>query len=91
MRATSGGHLAVVDLLLETPGVDPGCSQETGATALHIAAGEGYDEIVGRLLEGGADPGARDNEGRTPADVAALEGHAGLEQVLRRAEGRSAG
>ena len=89
MRATSGGHLDVVDTLLGDPRVDPDRAQESGATALHIAAGMGYENIVEHLLAVGADPEVTDQEGRTPRDVAELQGHTETGEILRQAESAS--
>ena len=41
-----------------------------GLTPLHVAAWEGYFEIVKLLLENGADPEIRNKDGRTPLDLA---------------------
>jgi ankyrin repeat protein len=83
MRAVSGGYIDAVLILLESGRVDLGAREESGATALHIAAGYGQVEIVRVLLQAGAEPLAVDSEGRTPADVARLQGHAAAEALLR--------
>ena len=83
MRAVSSGYLRAVDAILASGRADLQAREESGATALHIAAGRGYAPIVRRLLEAGAEPGAADGEGRTPADVARLQGHGEAEALLR--------
>ncbi len=90
MRAVSSGYLQAVDAILASGRADLQAREESGATALHIAAGRGYAPIVRRLLEAGAEPGAADGEGRTPADVARLQGH-GEAEALLRPRGRSPG
>lgn len=89
MRAVSAGHAAVVDELLESPLVDLDAREESGATALHIAAGRGFTDIVRRLLDAGAAATAPDGAGRTPADVARLQGHGEAEALLKGRARRS--
>jgi ankyrin repeat protein len=89
MRAVAGGHLDAVDTLLADPRVNPDRAQESGATALHIAAGMGYERIVEHLLADGADPVIADQEGRTPREVAENQGHRTTGEILRKAESAS--
>ena len=44
---------------------------ETGATALHVAASKGYNQLIGMLIRAGADVHAKDFEGWTPLHAAA--------------------
>ncbi|KAH7727098.1 Protein MEL-11 d, partial [Aphelenchoides avenae] len=44
---------------------------KTGATALHVAASKGYNQLIGLLIRSGADVHARDFEGWTPLHAAA--------------------
>jgi ankyrin repeat protein len=83
MRAVSAGHAAAVDALLDAGGLDLQAREESGATALHIAAGRGYTDIVRRLLAAGAEASVADGAGRTPADVARLQGHGEAEALLK--------
>ncbi|KAJ1476658.1 ankyrin repeat-containing domain protein [Baffinella frigidus] len=53
-----------------------------GATALHWACSEGYDEIVVSLLEAGADKDARDNQGRSPLHYAVRQSNADVVSSL---------
>jgi ankyrin repeat protein len=83
MRAVSGGYLDTVDVLLTWGGADTDAREESGATALHIAAGLGFARIVERLLAAGAKALAIDGQGRTPGEVARMQGHAEAEALLR--------
>lgn len=83
MRAVSGGYIEAVDVLLASGQADIGAREESGATALHIAAGRGFTTIVQRLLEAGAEPLATDGAGRTPAEVARMQGHRDAEALLK--------
>lgn len=83
MRAVSGDYLEAVNALLASGRAELEAREESGATALHIAAGRGFARIVGRLLEAGAEPLAADGAGRTPAEVARMMGHRDAEALLR--------
>ena len=51
MMAAVGNNEAVVELLLQQPGLDVNLtSKEIGQTALHMASSNGYTGIVRRLL-----------------------------------------
>ena len=67
--AASGGHSAIVKLLLEH-GADPNAAQDGGFTPLHSAAQNDDRESVEALLEAGADPGVANDEGKMPAELA---------------------
>jgi uncharacterized protein len=71
--AASGGHAAIVALLLER-GADPNARQQGGYVPLHSAAARGDDVSVRLLLEHGADRGARADDGRRALDLAAADG-----------------
>lgn len=86
MRAVTGHHGDTVRALLATGSMDLGAREESGATVLHIAAGEGQADMVSALLAAGADPALPDGAGRTPAAVARIMGHHGLADRLTKAE-----
>ncbi|KAI1713129.1 ankyrin repeats (3 copies) domain-containing protein [Ditylenchus destructor] len=44
---------------------------KTGATALHVAASKGYNQLIGMLIRAGADVNIQDYEGWTPLHAAA--------------------
>ncbi len=66
--------------------MDLEATEESGATVLHIAAGEGQADMVTWLLAAGADPALTDGAGRTPAAVAAMMGHEKIAARLLAAE-----
>ncbi|MGY0557692.1 ankyrin repeat domain-containing protein [Lysobacter sp. A421] len=66
LRASGGGHRAVVDLLL-AHGADPRLAAGTGATPLSAAVSMRHTDIVERLLGAGADI-----EQRLPGGLTAL-------------------
>jgi ankyrin repeat protein len=51
-------------------------------TALHLAAGDGCQELVAKLLKAGADKEAVDKDGNTPLPWAAHAGHAHMVPLL---------
>jgi ankyrin repeat protein len=54
-----------------------------GCTPLYIAAGQGYEEVLVALLEGGAQMTATD-DGCTPLMAATSGGHTSVVAALRR-------
>ena len=82
MRAVDIGRLEVARMLLDAPGVDLSAQQESGATALHIAAATGDDDIVQLLVERGADRSMTDSHGNTPAAIATASGHVKIAKYL---------
>ncbi|XP_045214987.2 ankyrin repeat domain-containing protein 54-like isoform X1 [Mercenaria mercenaria] len=62
-------YITVVELL--EGGADPSCEDEKKRTPLHIAASQGYQEIVRVLLDKGADPNKKDFIGNTPLHLSA--------------------
>jgi uncharacterized protein len=74
--ATDEDALAAVTLLVNTP-VDVNAANGNGQTALHNAAGRGFDPIVKLLIERGARLDAKDRLGRLPIDIARGAGGGG--------------
>ncbi|MBZ5632575.1 MAG: ankyrin repeat domain-containing protein [Acidobacteriia bacterium] len=70
--ATEAELLAAVKFLVEA-GVDVNAANESGQTALHIAA-QASDGIVKYLAEHGANLDAKDKQGRTALDIAMGKG-----------------
>jgi len=75
------GHLAVVQLLLES-GADVKARNDSGDTALHHAASQGYPRIVELLLANGADVETRNDSGETALHRAASTGRLKAPEVL---------
>jgi ankyrin repeat protein len=69
---------AVARLMLENGNTKPLC----GATALHMAAGNGQEAVVRLLLKRGADVSAKDGDGRTALHWAAINGYDAVERLL---------
>jgi ankyrin repeat protein len=98
--ASEGGHTKIASLLLAR-GADAGCRDETGKTALMLAADSlnVQAELIELLMAKGLDPNATDNEGNTPMILAARSrGWNAIETLLahgaqvnaKNKEGRSA-
>ena len=72
------GHLEVVALLLEQPGVDLTLVDNHGWTALHLAAAQNHQEVVALLLQQpqvDLNAAVRNQEGYTALYLAASQGH----------------
>ena len=68
-RGPEAQAVEAVTMCLEH-GADVRAFNNTGATALHIAAEAGADALVKLLAEHGADLDLQDKSGRTPLDIA---------------------
>ena len=87
LDATKRGDVAAVRLLLKD-GADPNLAQGDGLTALHVAAEEGYLEIVELLLGAGAKIEAKTRIGEyTPLHLAGGAGQARVVRALLKAGG----
>ncbi|RDW83590.1 uncharacterized protein DSM5745_03916 [Aspergillus mulundensis] len=81
MLSASGGHLAVVDLLLHRDKVDVEVRNEDGMGVLSVAAASGHADIVALLLgDPRIYPNSKDFRGWTATCHAAFHGH---KEVLR--------
>lgn len=74
-QAAAHGHVGIVNLLLDQPGIMPDEKTESGETALHVAAKGGHTEVVKHLLQAGWDPNLTSDNGATPLIIAAQNGH----------------
>lgn len=79
--ARRGDDILMQRLLKE--GLDPNESEDSGRTALHIAASNGSVKCVRLLLDYGADPDCRDQEGSIPLWEAMQGGHGGVVKLLQ--------
>ncbi|MCZ8319232.1 MAG: ankyrin repeat domain-containing protein [Silanimonas sp.] len=84
LRASGGGHVALVDHLLGL-GADPARAARTGATPLSAAISMRHAAVVDRLLLAGADPDQAMPGGVTPLMLAAALGLPDLVARLLRA------
>ena len=73
--AARGGHIAVVNLLLEWGAVADTCCHQHGITPLHIACRKGHVFLVEVLVQHGANIFGQDTSRhkRTPLDLACIE------------------
>lgn len=78
--AASSSQYKTLKVLLQLGSVVDG-KHETGATALYLAAQEGFDRGVDLLLSCGANPNSVAVDGATPLYIAAQRGHT---KVLQR-------
>ena len=78
MAAAAGGKAIALRALLEAfPQADPLAHTDTGATALHLAAERGFNDVLQVLVrQGKAFVDAVDDAGATPLHVAASAGQA---------------
>ena len=82
MFAAKTGRLTTVQALLNIPGIDINARKTDGATALHVAASHGKDEVVKALINKDADVNITKNYGWTPLMCAAKHGHLRTVQTL---------
>jgi ankyrin repeat protein len=81
LAALEGNEMEV--WLLLKKGVDVKAKDNTGRTALHIAAENGNEAVVRLLLEqGSVDPDSKNQDGGTPLLLAAGNGHTAVAQLL---------
>ena len=68
--------------MLLKAGADPNIQAQDGWTATHIAAVNGYVDIVGILIAYGADVTIKTHSGRTPLHLAARKGRESVVLLL---------
>ncbi|KAF0641004.1 hypothetical protein FPSE5266_03314 [Fusarium pseudograminearum] len=81
--ATYGHHTKSVETLLSIPGIEPNKVDNSGRTALLLAAREGFDDIVQILVDDArVDPNLIDWFGSTPLFAAVRNNHVKVLEVL---------
>lgn len=70
---------------LVAAGADLNCRWGYGKTPLHIAAENGYDDVVKALIAAGAELNCHSDDGRTPLHLAAQDGGITVVQALTAA------
>jgi len=76
-----GGQLLSGEEVANYPGISAS-AEDTGATALHVAAAWGHTELTRALLKVGADPGARHLNGSSPIHLAISQGRLEVVAIL---------
>ncbi len=87
MRAATGGHGDVVEVLLEAR-ADLKARDNKGSTALMRAARAGRIKVIEVLLKAGADVNVRDNSGETALTIAIKKEDRDIERLLRNFEAK---
>jgi len=82
MRAVYEARIEVVQALMEASEIDLNVKNDQGATALHLAAAKGNEQLARALLLAGANPLIQDRKGRTPALMARAAGHDEVAELL---------
>lgn len=80
--ARSGALEAMRDLMKRGCVRNVNYHNQTGAAALHLAAANGWKNVVDFLLDKGADVNKQDNDGNTPLHRAAERGYIDIVQSL---------
>ncbi|MEJ2515619.1 MAG: ankyrin repeat domain-containing protein [Gammaproteobacteria bacterium] len=83
MRAVDGHYLDTARVLLEQGHVDVNNQEESGNTALHLAAADGDVETIRLLLEHGARPDIANYMGMTAEAVARTRGHTRAARLVK--------
>ncbi|XP_064391858.1 uncharacterized protein LOC135339631 isoform X4 [Halichondria panicea] len=81
IEASKIGNVGVVQLALEG-GADPNQTNENNVTALHMACGNGHDEVVRVLLAAKATVNTQSKSGESPLLAASFKGHLKCVELL---------
>uniref|UniRef100_A0AC34QKS9 Uncharacterized protein n=1 Tax=Panagrolaimus sp. JU765 TaxID=591449 RepID=A0AC34QKS9_9BILA len=86
--AAYGGHVDVINALLQVPQINVTAQNKLGDTALHASARKGHDNCLKILLESpliGSCVHTRNSQGKTPLDVASTpEAEAVIQMAMRK-------
>lgn len=80
--ASYRGDAALVDYLLERKGIIINAVDDRGNTPLHLAASNGREEIVRKLITAGADSKLKNSDGYTPLLRACAQGESACVKAL---------
>jgi acyl-CoA-binding protein len=75
LRAASEDNVSIVEEVLKSGAVTADHADETGQTALHLAADRGSFSVVSKLLDHGANPNKADNDGISVLQAAVISGN----------------
>lgn len=81
LNASRGGHIKLLELLLENDAKVNYCDQY-GLTALHVAAIKGHKDEAMLLVEHGSELDSQDAEGHTPLHLAVESGNKDMVELL---------
>ena len=89
MRALHDDYPETAEVLLALPETDVDAAEESGNTALHMAAADGDTGAIGMLLARGASTSVRNHLDMTPRDVALSQGRQEAADMLGETESGS--
>jgi acyl-CoA-binding protein len=75
LRAASEDDVSILEEVLKSGAVTADHADETGQTALHLAADRGSFSVVSKLLDHGANPNKVDNDGISVLQAAVISGN----------------
>jgi hypothetical protein len=80
--ASSGGHVGVVEMILEVVGINVNVAMRSGSTPLYVASSNGHSAIVKVLLKAGGNINQSMTDGQSPLFGAAEGGHNSIITLL---------